>query len=111
MFKTRYETTASQIIRSISYIIAESLRLLLQQHPVAPASQGPNYSNEAYQLLSMAYQNITGESFADAFRTGIVEPLDLKRTFYNPPTPDINTVRVDPKGDNTFEIDLGELDP
>ncbi|KIV95519.1 hypothetical protein PV10_03163 [Exophiala mesophila] len=89
----------------------EFFRLLLQQHPVAPVSQGPNYSNEAYQLLSLAYQNITGESFADAFRTGIVEPLKLKRTFYHPPTSDINTVRVDPKGANTFEIDIGGLDP
>lgn len=59
----------------------------------------------------MAFENVTGQSFVDAFRTGIIEPLNLKRTFYNPPTSDISIIRADPEGVNTFELDLGILDP
>ncbi len=73
--------------------------------------QTPTYSNEAYQLLAMAYENITGEAFTDAFKTALVEPLQLRRTFWKSPRNDSNTMRVDTAGLNTSEGDLGEFDP
>ncbi|KIW68111.1 hypothetical protein PV04_04078 [Phialophora macrospora] len=85
----------------------ESIRLMLQQSPVAPSWQTPVYSSETYQLLAMAYENITGEAFADAFNTGIAHPLGLKRTFWTWPGSDSNAVWADPQGIDAFEADLG----
>jgi CubicO group peptidase (beta-lactamase class C family) len=80
---------------------------MLEQSPVAPSWQTPVYSSETYQLLAMAYENITGEAFADGFKTGIVEPLGLKRTFWTWPGSDSNAVWADPQDANAFEAGLG----
>lgn len=73
--------------------------------------QTPIYSNEAYQLLAMAYENITGEDFADAVESALLDPLGLKRTFWTTPMNNSNTMLVDLPGLNTYEADLGPLDP
>jgi CubicO group peptidase (beta-lactamase class C family) len=84
---------------------------MLEQNPVAASWQTPVYSNPAYQLLAMAYENITGEAFEAAFETGLVKPLGLKRTFWTWPKNDSNTVHVDPPGVNAVEASLGIEDP
>ena len=80
---------------------------MLEQNPVAPSWQTPVYGSETYQLLAMAYENITGEVFADAFKTGLVDPLGLKRTFWTWPGNDSNAVWDDSKGVNMYEASLG----
>ncbi|KAJ9604586.1 hypothetical protein H2200_010699 [Cladophialophora chaetospira] len=85
----------------------EAIRLLLKQNPIAPSWQTPVYGSETYQLMAMAYENISGEPFAEAFRTGLVVPLGLKRTFWTWPGNDSNAVWADPKEANTWESSLG----
>ncbi|EXF80867.1 hypothetical protein CFIO01_03375 [Colletotrichum fioriniae PJ7] len=55
----------------------------------------PVYSNEAFQLIGWAFENITGGSVGDAFKTAIAEPLGLSRTFWDPPKDDPNANVVD----------------
>jgi CubicO group peptidase (beta-lactamase class C family) len=78
---------------------------------VATSWQTPVYSNEAYELLAQAYLRITGETLGTAFQTGMVNPLNLTRTFWTPPKNDSNMVRVDMEPDGTYEMDLGAEDP
>ena len=87
----------------------EFLRLIEAQNPVASSWDTPIYSNEAFQLLAMAFENITGEAISDAFESGLVEPLNLKRSFWKPPVNDSNAIVVNPPGANRFDDDLGEF--
>lgn len=80
---------------------------MLAQNPVAPSWQTPAYGSETYQLLAMAYENITGQAFPDAFETNLVKPLGLKRAFWKWPGKDSNAVWDDPAGVDTFEASLG----
>ncbi|KAK5051535.1 hypothetical protein LTR84_003187 [Exophiala bonariae] len=86
---------------------AEFLRYIEAQNPAAPSWQTPIYSNEAFQLLGLAFENITGESLSDAFKSGIAKPLGLKRTFWSPPANDSNAMVANPPGAQTFDEDLG----
>jgi CubicO group peptidase (beta-lactamase class C family) len=88
---------------------AEFLRLIEAQNPVASSWETPIYSNEAFQLLAMAFENITGEAISDAFESGLMEPLNLKRSFWKPPSNDSNAVVVNPPGAHRFDEDLGEF--
>lgn len=45
-------------------------------------SQTPLYSNEAFQLLGLVLENITGESFSDLFESRLLKPLGLRHTLY-----------------------------
>lgn len=56
------------------------------------------YSNEAFQLIGWAFENITGGSVGDVFKNAIAEPLGLSRTFWDPPKddPNANVVDLDP---------------
>ncbi|GKT97433.1 beta-lactamase-like 1 [Colletotrichum tofieldiae] len=76
----------------------EAIRLMLNQDPATATWHTPVYSNEALQLLGWAYENITGKSMEDGFRTGILEPLGLSRSFWSPPEndPNANIVELDP---------------
>jgi CubicO group peptidase (beta-lactamase class C family) len=89
----------------------QAVRDILSQNPVAAAWQTPVYSNEAYQLLALAYENITGEGFPEAFKSGLVEALNLKRTSMAPPTNKSNTVLIDVNGVGVSEADLGGENP
>ncbi|GKT52276.1 beta-lactamase-like protein sdnR [Colletotrichum spaethianum] len=71
---------------------------MLSQDPATATWHTPVYSNEALQLLGWAYENITGESMEDGFKTSILEPLGLSRSFWSPPKddPNANVVELDP---------------
>lgn len=88
-----------------------SLRLILEERPATGVWQTPIYSNVAFQLLGMACENITGEAFPDLFAKGIAAPLGLHRTSWLPPKNDSNSVLFDIDGTDTYETDLGVLDP
>ncbi|KAK7457402.1 hypothetical protein CaCOL14_001573 [Colletotrichum acutatum] len=76
----------------------EVLNSLLEQYPATTTWHTPVYSNEAFQLIGWAFENITGSSVGDAFKKGIAEPLGLSRTFWDPPKddPNANVVDLDP---------------
>ena len=76
-------------------ISLESVRLILAAHTNTLSYQTPIYSNVGLQLLGMAYENITGETWIDAFRKHITEPLQITRGFWKLPVNDSNQVNVD----------------
>lgn len=89
-----------------------SLRLVLEQNPLAPSWHTPVYSNNGFMLFGLALENITGESFEDLFKASLVGPLNLTRTFLEVPEPanDPNAVLFEAQG-GTWLKDLGVIDP
>jgi CubicO group peptidase (beta-lactamase class C family) len=81
--------------------------LIFEQHPITTPWQPATYGDESFQLLAMAYELITGEAFPDAFKSAIVDPLNLERTSWTFPMNESNIVIVDPTGVETYEEDLG----
>ncbi|KAG6362664.1 hypothetical protein INS49_007756 [Diaporthe citri] len=63
------------------------------QHPIVASYETPVYSNSAFQILSYALENITGQPMHDLFNQHLVEPLNLKSTSYHlPSTPDTSII-------------------
>ena len=92
----------------------ESLRLLLSTHPIAATFHAPIYSNPAFQLLAMAYEQITHEDFDTAVKRVLLDPLGLRRTFWRPPSNDSNAAvveQLDPSFSRTWDYDLGIQGP
>jgi CubicO group peptidase (beta-lactamase class C family) len=61
---------------------------------VTSVYQTATYSNEAFVLLALAYEGITGEPFAEAFYNNLAKPLNLTRSFWVAPSDDPNEVRI-----------------
>lgn len=58
------------------------------------------YSNTNYALLTFMLEDLTGRSYAELLREGIVEPLDLNATYYGGPIdPEANEARSYEAGD------------
>ena len=64
---------------------------LLTHAPTFPTSSTPAYSNDAFQLLAWAFENITGNPFADLLQDKILSPLQLEHTTWSRPA-DADTV-------------------
>ncbi|OHE99991.1 hypothetical protein CORC01_04638 [Colletotrichum orchidophilum] len=82
----------------------EVIRSMLEQYPASATWHTPVYSNEAFQLIGWAFENITGGPMEHAFKTSILEPLGLSRSFWNPPKddPNANIVDLDPSALNSL---------
>lgn len=52
--------------------------------PVHPAGQGYGYSNTGYYLLGLAIEAASGQTFAEAVRAELLDPLGLADTFVQP---------------------------
>ena len=87
------------------------MRFIEAQNPVAATWDMPIYSNEAFQLLGIAFENITGEPISDTFESDIMKPLNLKRSFWIPPVHDTNAMVVNPPGGYRFDEDMGAFTP
>lgn len=101
----------SELPNSSRLIQEEFLHFVESQNPAAPSWQIPIYSNEAFQLLGIAFENITGETLSDAFNSGIADPLGLKRSFWHAPINDSNAMVANPPGAQRFDEDLGGFTP
>ncbi|KXH36537.1 hypothetical protein CNYM01_01433 [Colletotrichum nymphaeae SA-01] len=87
----------------------EVLNSLLEQYPATATWHTPVYSNEAFQLIGWAFENITGGSVGDAFKTSVAEPLGLSRTFWDPPKDDPNANIVDLAPTGGVYSSMGDL--
>ena len=56
------------------------------------------YSDQAFMLLAMATQNMTGKSFADLLHESITKPLNMPITGLNPPERSHGAVPAGPGG-------------
>ena len=45
----------------------------------------PIYSNVAFQILAYAIEGITNKTYPEAFRSAIMEPLNLTNTYITAP--------------------------
>lgn len=73
---------------SLTSAVTEFFNGLLQSHPIVPTSSTPIYSNAAFQILAYALEEMAGRDYQDLLKHDLLNPLNLKRTFYN--TPDIS---------------------
>src|SRR3569833_1962383 len=66
-------------------------------HPITAAFQTPIYSNIGYQILAYVLEEITNKTFADAFRSSLLHPLNLTRTSLEAPATEDNVIiPIDP---------------
>ncbi|KAK3695993.1 hypothetical protein LTR37_018211 [Vermiconidia calcicola] len=61
------------------------LQGVANESPIFSAAYTPVYSNQAFALLGLALQNITGIALETLFNDSIVKPLNLEGTFYTVP--------------------------
>ncbi|KAF4629589.1 hypothetical protein G7Y89_g8558 [Cudoniella acicularis] len=86
------------------------LKGIALRDPVVATFQTPIYSNAAFQILSYALEQISGEDFSSIFHNTLIEPLNLSHTSYNKPNDSLGVV----PGDETatfWNYDLGDLWP
>jgi CubicO group peptidase (beta-lactamase class C family) len=74
-----------------------------EQPEVLPAGQRLHYSNLAYGLLGELVGRLRGETWWEAVRTRVLEPLEMRRTTYSPTPPHAQGYSVHPWS--------GRLDP
>ncbi|OIH97233.1 serine hydrolase [Curtobacterium sp. MCBA15_001] len=56
------------------------LALVLDDGQKVPAGSSFNYSNLGYSLLGLVIEAVTGQSYGDAVRSAVIEPLGLRNT-------------------------------
>jgi hypothetical protein len=62
------------------------LRAVKQQKPVFAPNQKSTYSNDAFELLGLALEEVTGQSYSDYITEAILKPLEMtKSSFATPP--------------------------
>lgn len=80
---------------------------MVDHRPVFPFYTTPTYSNVAYVILGMAFENITGRSLEDAFTDLYHNKLGMLSTTAGYPGQDVNAVI--PRNDSyaAFSLDVG----
>ena len=62
------------------------LRAVKQQKPVFAPNQKSTYSNDAFELLGLALEEVTGQAYSDYITEAILKPLNMtKASFATPP--------------------------
>lgn len=70
--------------------------------------QSTGYSNQAFILLGMALQNMTGKSFGELLHDKITQPLGLSVTGFNAPERSRGVIPTAP-GDVFWGYDIGNF--
>jgi CubicO group peptidase (beta-lactamase class C family) len=92
-------------------ILLEFLRGVIEHPPVYPSYATPTYSNLAYAILGLAYENITGRSILDGQRGTFINKLGMTSTTPTVPGPDADAII--PRNDSfaLFTYDIGIQGP
>ena len=62
------------------------LRAVKQQKPVFAPNQKSTYSNDAFELLGLALEEVTGQTYSDYITESVLKPLKMtKSSFATPP--------------------------
>jgi CubicO group peptidase (beta-lactamase class C family) len=70
---------------------ADLLRALKQQSPVFPPDWKSTYSNEAFSLLGLVLEHVTGRTYSEYMTEAILGPLGMSSSSFEKP-PDDNAV-------------------
>ncbi|KIW11614.1 hypothetical protein PV08_10916 [Exophiala spinifera] len=86
---------------------AQFLQGVIEHPPVFPSYTTPSYSNLAYAILGLAYENITGKSLSDGMRDLYHDKLGMTST--TPTAPGDGSDAVIPRNDSyaIFTYDIG----
>ncbi|KAJ5112335.1 hypothetical protein N7532_000380 [Penicillium argentinense] len=85
---------------------------LLERHPIVPVSSTPIYSNAAFQILGYALEALTNDTFENVFQNKLLQPLNLKHTFYTTPNSSLGVIpNANGQGANFWNMDLGDEGP
>jgi CubicO group peptidase (beta-lactamase class C family) len=93
---------------------AELLAGIGAEELVLPARRAWHYSNLAYGLLGLVVERIRQVAYAEALRARVLDPLELRRTTYDPVAPYATGYRVHPYADELREephADTGAMAP
>ncbi|KAK3686354.1 hypothetical protein LTR37_019897 [Vermiconidia calcicola] len=80
----KFQTPHAQV-RCVADLRIEYLRGVASESPIFSAAYTPVYSNEAFAILGLALQNITGIALETLFDDSIVKPLKLEGTSWTVP--------------------------
>jgi len=91
----------------VRLIATEFLQGVIDHPPVFPSYTTPSYSNLAYAILGLAYENITGKSLSDGMRDLYHDKLGMTST--TPTAPGDGSDAVIPRNDSyaIFTYDIG----
>lgn len=64
------------------------LRALKQQKPVFAPNQKSTYSNDAFELLGLALEEVTGQDYGDYIAEAILKPLNMTLSSFTTPPDD-----------------------
>jgi hypothetical protein len=64
------------------------LRALKQQFPVFPPDWKSTYSNEAFSLLGLVLENVTGRTYSEYVTEAVLEPLGMSSSSFEKPPDD-----------------------
>jgi CubicO group peptidase (beta-lactamase class C family) len=67
---------------------ADLLRALKQQNSVFVSDWKSTYSNDAFSLLGLVLENVTGETYSKYVTKAILEPLDMSSSSFEKPSDD-----------------------
>lgn len=87
--------------------LSEFLQGVIEHPPVFPSYATPSYSNLAYAILGLAYENITGKSISDGMRDLYNDKLGMTST--TPTAPGNGSDAIIPRNDSyaIFTYDIG----
>lgn len=96
--------------RNTKYLL-EFFSGMIKHRPTLPSYATPAYSNVAYVILGMAFENITGRTLEDAYTDLYHNKLGMLSTTAGYPGHDVDAVI--PRNDSyaAFSLDLGLYGP
>lgn len=94
----------------LTYSFLELLNGIIHHPPVYPSYTSPVYSNVAYQILALAYEEITGRSI-DEGQLKIYSELGMTSTTPTAPGSDANAIIPYNTTFSAFDYNLGLAGP
>lgn len=67
---------------------SDLLRAVKQQKPVFAPNQKSTYSNDAFELIGLALEDVTGQSYSDYITEAILKPLNMTKASFATPRDD-----------------------
>jgi hypothetical protein len=67
---------------------SDLLRAVKQQKPVFAPNQKSTYSNDAFELLGLALEEVTGQTYSDYITEAVLKPLEMTHASFATPSDD-----------------------
>jgi CubicO group peptidase (beta-lactamase class C family) len=83
---------------------ADLLRALKQQNPVFAPDSKSTYSNDAFSLLGLVIERVTGETYSRYVTKEILEPLEMSSSSFEKPSDDYAVL---PVGSEIWDCEKG----